>query len=61
MKSCLTDDDCRTGAGYVCQRFPTTPPAGYGPSDHACYFPCTIDDECTPPLTCDTGSGKCVP
>jgi hypothetical protein len=61
MKSCTADSDCRTAEGYVCQLFPTTPPDGFGPSDHACYFACTTDDECTSPLTCDVGSGKCVP
>lgn len=61
FKSCSTDSDCRTSEGYVCQLFPTTPPGGFGPSDHACGFPCATDDECTSPLTCDVASGKCKP
>lgn len=61
MQSCTNDSDCRTAEGYVCQLFPTTPPAGFGPSDHACAFACTSDDECTSPLTCDVASGRCIP
>ncbi len=61
MASCTTDTDCRASEGYVCQLFPTTPPAGYGPSDHACAFACASDDQCTSPLTCDVASGKCKP
>ncbi len=59
--SCQDDADCRADAGYVCQLFPTTPPSGFGPSDHACAFPCTTDEHCTPPLICDLASGKCTP
>jgi hypothetical protein len=61
MQSCGSDTDCRVADGYVCQLFPTTPPAGFGPSDHACAFACPDDAGCTPPLTCDVGSGRCVP
>lgn len=61
MKSCTQDSDCRTAEGYVCQLFPTAPPVGFGPSDHACAFACTNDDECTSPLTCDVASGRCIP
>ncbi|MCB9778912.1 MAG: hypothetical protein H6742_10145 [Alphaproteobacteria bacterium] len=61
MASCSDDSDCRVDEGYVCQLFPTTPPVGFGPSDHACAFACTQDADCTSPLTCDVGSGKCVP
>lgn len=61
LASCATDADCRVNEGYVCQLFPTTPPAGYGPSDHACAFACTQDADCTSPLTCDIPSGKCKP
>ncbi|MCA9494736.1 MAG: hypothetical protein KC621_32630 [Myxococcales bacterium] len=61
LKSCSSDADCRASEGYVCQLFPTTPPNGFGPSDHACAFPCTTDDECTSPLTCEVSSGRCVP
>src|SRR5262249_5890339 len=32
LAACKTDADCRTKEGYVCQLFPTTPPAGFGPS-----------------------------
>ncbi|MEZ4235436.1 MAG: hypothetical protein R3F59_04595 [Myxococcota bacterium] len=59
--ACTVDADCRVAEGYVCQRFPTTPPAGFGPVDHACAFPCARDADCTAPLTCDAASGKCVP
>lgn len=61
MQSCSTDSDCRADEGYVCQLFPTTPPDGYGPSDHACAFACTQDADCTSPFTCDLTSGKCTP
>jgi len=61
FKSCTTDADCRTIEGYVCQLYPTTPPIGFGPSDHACGFPCKDDAGCTGPLLCDTATGKCKP
>lgn len=61
MKSCTDDGDCRTADGYICQGFPTTPPLGFGPSDHACAFPCTSDEQCTSPLTCEVSSGRCIP
>jgi len=61
MKSCTVDSDCRVDEGYLCQLFPTTPPIGFGPTDHACAFPCSDDDECTAPLKCDVASGKCTP
>ncbi|MCB9679840.1 MAG: hypothetical protein H6733_00085 [Alphaproteobacteria bacterium] len=61
MASCAQDSDCRVDEGYVCQLFPTTPPIGFGPSDHACAFACAKDADCTSPLTCDVASGKCVP
>lgn len=61
MDACVTDSDCRTSEGYVCQLFPTTPPEGFGPSNHACAFACAQDADCTSPLTCDVSSGKCVP
>jgi hypothetical protein len=61
MAACTADSDCRTDDGYVCQLFPTTPPDGYGPSDHACSFACSQDADCTSPLTCDIPSGKCTP
>jgi|GEM_PF-3321961 len=61
MQSCVQDSDCRTREGYVCQLFPTTPPDGYGPSDHACAFACTQDTDCTGSLTCNVTSGKCTP
>jgi len=61
LKSCQSDADCREVDGYVCQLFPTTPPDGFGPSDHACAFKCAKDEDCTPPLKCETGSGKCQP
>ncbi|MEO7331120.1 MAG: hypothetical protein ABI193_21265 [Minicystis sp.] len=61
LKTCAVDKDCRTTEGYVCQLFPTTPPIGFGPSDHACGFPCKDDAGCTSPLTCDAASGKCKP
>ncbi len=60
-KTCATDADCRTAEGYVCQLFLTTPPKGFGPSDHACAFPCMRDDDCQKPLTCDIPSKKCKP
>lgn len=59
--SCTDDADCRVDEGYVCQLFPTTPPDGFGPSDHACAFACTQDADCSSPLTCETSSGKCIP
>jgi len=61
FKTCATDADCRAGEGYVCQLFVTMPPIGFGPSDHACAFPCTRDADCQKPLTCDVASGKCKP
>jgi hypothetical protein len=61
MQSCNTDADCRTSEGYVCQLFPTVPPGGYGPSGHACSFPCGKDEDCTTPLKCAVQSGKCTP
>lgn len=59
MAACGGDADCRDG--YVCQLFPTTPPLGFGPSELACAFACADDEGCSPPLTCDVASGKCVP
>ena len=61
MLACVVDTDCRASDGYVCQLYPTTPPIGFGPTDHACGFACTSDEECTSPLTCDVASGKCQP
>ncbi len=61
LAGCATDSDCRSDEGYVCQLFPTTPPLGYGPSDHACAFACASDEQCTSPLTCEIASGKCIP
>lgn len=61
MQACTDDSECRTDEGYVCQLFPTTPPDGFGPSDHACAFACTQDADCTSPLTCEVSSGKCIP
>lgn len=61
LKSCAKDSDCRGDEGYVCQLFPTMPPGGFGPSELACAFACTSDDECTSPLTCELASGKCIP
>jgi hypothetical protein len=61
FKSCATDDECRKPEGYVCQLFSTTPPIGFGPSDHACAFPCTRDPDCHSPLTCNVATGKCQP
>ncbi|MEP7120896.1 MAG: hypothetical protein ABJE95_08305 [Byssovorax sp.] len=61
LKACKADADCRTSEGYVCQLFPTTPPGGFGPSDHACGFPCTDDAGCTSPLKCTAATGKCTP
>lgn len=61
MQSCKSDADCRVAEGYVCQLFPTMPPSGFGPSDHACAFSCKKDEDCTPPLKCQVGSGKCTP
>jgi hypothetical protein len=58
---CGSDTDCRVAEGYVCQLFVTTPPTGFGPSDHACAFPCMRDDDCQKPLTCDVASKKCKP
>lgn len=59
--ACTVDSDCRTAEGYVCQLFPTTPPIGFGPVDHACGFACAKDADCTSPLTCEVSSGKCIP
>ncbi len=61
LKTCETDDDCRKKEGYVCQLFPSTPPSGFGPTDHACAFSCAKDEDCTTPLKCDVASGKCTP
>lgn len=61
MATCVDDGDCRSDAGYVCQLFPVTPPVGFGPSERACAFACTDDAGCTPPLSCETASGRCVP
>ena len=61
FKTCSSDTDCRQSEGYVCQLFLTTPPQGFGPSDHACAFPCTRDADCKSPLTCDVAAGKCKP
>ncbi len=61
FRSCVTDGDCRTAEGYVCQLFLTTPPKGFGPTDHACAFACKRDDDCQKPLTCDLPTGKCKP
>ena len=58
---CSSDADCRVSEGYVCQLFVTTPPTGFGPSDHACAFACTRDADCKMPLTCDVATGKCKP
>jgi hypothetical protein len=60
-KSCTADSDCRTAEGYVCQLFVTTPPTGFGPSDHACAFKCTRDPDCQSPLKCDVATSKCTP
>ena len=61
FQSCTADADCRTAEGYTCQLFSTTPPTGFGPSDHACAFPCTRDADCHAPLTCVVATGKCTP
>ncbi|MDB4993557.1 MAG: leucine aminopeptidase-related protein [Myxococcaceae bacterium] len=61
FKSCANDDECRKAEGYVCQLFVTQPPTGFGPTDHACAFPCTRDPDCQSPLKCDVPSGKCKP
>ena len=61
FQSCVSDADCRQAEGYVCQLFSTVPPAGFGPSDHACAFACTRDADCHAPLKCDVASGKCNP
>jgi len=61
LKACAADADCRTDEGYVCQLFPTTPPAGFGPSELGCAFPCKDDAGCTEPLTCNLATGKCTP
>lgn len=61
FKACAADADCRASEGYVCQLFVTTPPVGFGPSDHACAFACTRDADCQAPLTCDVATGKCKP
>jgi hypothetical protein len=60
-RTCTSDVECRQAEGYVCQLFLTTPPKGFGPSDHACAFPCTRDADCQSPLTCDVASKKCKP
>jgi hypothetical protein len=60
-KSCTSDADCRAAEGYVCQLFSTMPPTGFGPSDHACAFPCKRDTDCQSPLKCDLASAKCTP
>jgi hypothetical protein len=61
FRRCTKDDECRVAEGYVCQLFMTTPPIGYGPTDHACAFACTRDADCHTPLTCDVATGKCKP
>ena len=61
FKACAADADCRTKEGYVCQLYPTAPPAGFGPSDRACGFPCKDDAGCTSPLKCAAATGKCTP
>ena len=61
FRSCTADADCRASEGYVCQLFLTTPPRGFGPSDHACAFICTRDADCQSPLKCDVAAGKCTP
>ena len=61
FRSCAVDEDCRKSEGYVCQLFVTAPPVGFGPTDHACAFACTRDDDCQKPLKCDVASGKCTP
>jgi hypothetical protein len=61
FQSCTADSDCRESDGYVCQLFVTMPPTGFGPSDHACSFPCKRDADCQSPLTCDVVAGKCRP
>jgi len=61
LKSCSADNDCRKSEGYVCQLFPTTPPNGFGPSDHACAFACMKDEDCTQPLKCKVSTGVCTP
>jgi hypothetical protein len=61
LKSCGADADCRQKEGYICQLFPSTPPSGFGPTDHACAFPCAKDEDCTSPLKCEVASGKCTP
>jgi hypothetical protein len=61
FQACVGDADCRNAEGYVCQLFSTTPPFGFGPSDHACAFSCTRDADCHSPLKCDAASGKCTP
>jgi len=49
FKACATDADCRVAEGYLCQLFLTTPPIGFGPSDHACAFKCTRDSTAKAP------------
>jgi hypothetical protein len=61
FKTCTDDSDCRTDAGYMCQRFSTTPPVGFGPSALGCAFPCTRDTDCQSPFTCNVASGRCTP
>jgi hypothetical protein len=60
FQECMTDADCRSSDGYVCQVFGTTPPHGFGPSAHACANKCIGDGDCMP-LKCDVPSGKCTP
>jgi hypothetical protein len=61
FKACTNDAECRVAEGYVCQLFVTTPPTGFGPTDHACAFPCKRDADCQAPLKCDVGTAKCTP
>lgn len=61
FRACTTDADCRASEGYVCQRYPTSPPSGFGPTDRACGFACKDDAGCTSPLKCDVSSGLCTP
>ncbi|HET6283775.1 MAG TPA: hypothetical protein VFH73_22670 [Polyangia bacterium] len=61
FQECMTDADCRTAEGYVCQLFVTTPPKGFGPTAQGCAFKCMRDPDCQSPLTCDLATGKCKP
>ena len=61
FKSCSSDADCRASEGYVCQLFVTTPPDGFGPTNRACAFRCSSDDNCKSPLKCDVTAGLCRP